>query len=287
MVDESIDISTMKHLIFYVTYIECGCVKTSYLGIVNIGDSGAANAYGDGECATQCMTIDKLVNKVAAYFSKSSKRLAQLMEIEMEHDYTKLKLQRIQDTRWLSRGGAFSKFCECLELVAELFKRSGKLQLYNKLKTLKNMYVLHFLADVLQVMSSLNQKFQEKLIDITMVGPLCRETIVKLNQYYISDEIDLNGNPIDGRSYPHILDGGSKDGFLHALRASIKGDAYRTMQLIRSEDGSDLQGAVQFQISFTSTLIAAIRQRLQDIGILSKMQVLALVNLPILVKENK
>ncbi|EFJ05273.1 hypothetical protein SELMODRAFT_431729 [Selaginella moellendorffii] len=25
-----------------------------------------------------------------------------------------------------------------------------------------------------------------------MVGPLCRETIVKLNQYYISDEIDLN-----------------------------------------------------------------------------------------------
>ncbi|EFJ15476.1 hypothetical protein SELMODRAFT_422814 [Selaginella moellendorffii] len=192
-------------------------LMTSYLGIVNIGDSGAASifncisdmlkqwnldmqrfigfgsdgcnvmadAYGDGECATQCMTIDKLVNKV---------------------------------------------------------------------------------------MSSLNQKFQEKLIDITMVGPLCRETIVKLNKYYISDEIDLNGNPMDNKSYPCIPDGGSKDGFLHALRVSVKGDAYKTMQLIRSEDGSDLQEAMQFQISFTFALIANIRQRLQDTGILSKMQ---------------
>ncbi|EFJ22024.1 hypothetical protein SELMODRAFT_416985 [Selaginella moellendorffii] len=117
------------------------------------------DAYGDGECATQCMEIDKLVNKIA----------------------TSAKAQK----------------------VAELFKRSSKLQLYNKLRTLKNMYVLHFLADILQVISSLNQKFQEKLIDITMVGPLCQETIVKLNQYYINDEIDLNGNPMDSRSYIH------------------------------------------------------------------------------------
>ncbi|EFJ35933.1 hypothetical protein SELMODRAFT_404278 [Selaginella moellendorffii] len=113
-VDESTDISIMKHLIFYVIYI----MKMNYLGIVSIDDSGVASFGSDG--------------------------------------------------------------CNVMAGSSNLLQQK------------------------------LKKKFQEKLIDITIVGPLCQETIMKLNQYYISDEIDLNGNLMDSKSYPYIPDGGRK-----------------------------------------------------------------------------
>ncbi|EFJ08511.1 hypothetical protein SELMODRAFT_428911 [Selaginella moellendorffii] len=217
MLDESTDINTSKHLIFYVTYIHDARVLTSYLGLSMVNNSFAEVIFNTTIASLQDWGLDmsrkqdrgcsKVVNKVASFLSRSSSRLQQLQALQDELDFKVLKVLQIQQTRWLSRGGAITRMCECLEPLLKFFKDGRTTQtrkLYDRLRSFKFLYALHFLGDILAV-------------------------------------VDLNGFQLDSRGYPIIPDGGGRNGPLDELRSSIKGNEYRDVEMIRSIHGEDLE----------------------------------------------
>ncbi|XP_024522352.1 uncharacterized protein LOC9646126 [Selaginella moellendorffii] len=240
-----------------------------------------------------CDEVDQVVNKVASFFSRSSSRLQQLQALQDELDFKVLKVLRIQQTRWLSRGGAITRMCECLEPLLKFFKDGRTTQtrkLYDRLRSFKFLYALHFLGDILAVVNQLNLEFQAQTMDVTSVAPLCKATMAKIQVYYLDKQVDLNGFQLDSRGYPIIPDGGRRNGPLDELRSSVKGNEYRDVEMIRSIHGEDLEEVLEFQKNFGTSLLEGIRTRLQDseaTGILSKFHFLAPINLPSSVRELK
>ncbi|MCO5582165.1 hypothetical protein L7F22_036055 [Adiantum nelumboides] len=232
-------------------------------------------------------TIDTLVNNVASFFSRSSSRQGVLRAFEKELDYGTLRTEAVVATRWLSRHGAIAKLCDILEPVLMVFQRED-VGLFNKLREFEMIYCLHFLADILQIMTSLSLDFQKTQLDVTMVHGICLAAVTEIEVCFSeSGTPDLNGYPVDSKGYPVIPDYGTDSGALSALRGAVKGTSYRGVQMIRDEEGEDLRRALEFQYAFSASLIDTLKKRMGEQSVLFNMKVLCPNSLPLASRDIK
>ena len=64
--------------------------------------------------------------------------------------------------------------------------------LYDKLKEFKFIYVLYFLADILQMFDKLSKIFQCELVDISCLGSIVKSEIATIRMCFFVDVCDLN-----------------------------------------------------------------------------------------------
>lgn len=78
--------------------------------------------------------------------------------------------------------------------------------------------------------------------------------VATINLEFIDDPmIDMNSNSLYGQNYPILPDYGSSNRYLAALRSALKGKSYRSVDICRDINGSDLSEAI-FKRNFLSLL---------------------------------
>ncbi|MCO5594402.1 hypothetical protein L7F22_048432 [Adiantum nelumboides] len=274
MMDESTDIATCQHMIVYASFIEDSDLVTVFLGLLEVAEGtfehlheSASNAYAQ--------YIDQIVNEIASTFSKSSIRSAKLADLEAEFGCAMLQMSRIHKVRWLSRSMCVHKVCESLEALL-VFLKEKKSSLFDKVKDFQFVYSLHFMADILQRLAMLSKIFQNAFVDITaVVGLIEAEMRLITSQFIEVPIVDVNAFVLDGLDYPMIPDYGPRNGQLAALRASIRGNMYRSVELERAKCGKDMDAAISFQKQFSQFIVANLRQRFPDMGLLSSFKALS------------
>ncbi|MCO5611068.1 hypothetical protein L7F22_065318 [Adiantum nelumboides] len=170
--------------------------------------------------------VDQLINAIANHFSSSSHRMENLKEIQEELDCEVLKMQRIFEIRWLSRHACVAKICKSLDALLVALAKDRQ-DLYNVLCTFECIYVLHFLADILEKVSDLSKRFQKDYVDVTTIHGIVQSTILCIKDDYLEERnVDLNASQKGVGDFPIMPEYGSENGFLHALRSSLRGDMF-------------------------------------------------------------
>lgn len=110
-----------------------------------------------------------------------------MQTLQKELSDSQKTLKRFHETRWLSRWQAITSLCDSLESVLVYFydtpasKDDGTSPiLFNKLRSFKIIYVLHFLADILHSLSLLSRIFQHKFVDVSCIGSLIKTEIAQI-----------------------------------------------------------------------------------------------------------
>ena len=92
---------------------------------------------------------------------------------------------------WLSKFQDVTTLCDSLEYVLVYLRDSCSSPsvdktyvLYDKLREFKFIYVLHFLADILQMFGKLSKIFQCKLVDISCLGSIVKTKIATIRMYF-------------------------------------------------------------------------------------------------------
>ncbi|MCO5566285.1 hypothetical protein L7F22_019961 [Adiantum nelumboides] len=138
------------------------------------------------------------------------------------------------------------------------------------------MYCLHFMADILQRLATLSKIFQSTFNDVTVVTGLIEAEMRLITMQFVDvPVVDVNASILDRLEYPIIPDYGPRSGQLAALRASIQDNMYRSVEIRREKSGKDLELAVAFQMQFSQFIIANLRERFLDIGLLECFKALS------------
>ncbi|MCO5565151.1 hypothetical protein L7F22_018824 [Adiantum nelumboides] len=224
--------------------------------------------------------LDACMNSLASLFSRSALRTKALENLQVELNGSVLHLTRIHAVRWLSRQIVVKKVCESLEAILT-YTKTENATLFEKLANFQFMYNLHFMSDVLDRLGMLSKVFQSDFVDVSAVASFIDLEIRALEMFFIEDPVvDINASTHDRYSY-HIIPGyGPIDGQLHALRTSIRGDQYRSIQISRKEDGSDLESCIVFQKAFVNCIIENLRQRFSDNGVMGCFKSIAPCSFP-------
>jgi hypothetical protein len=125
-------------------------------------------AGGASDSLPFAVELDKLVNAIAAVFSRSAKKLAVLQELEEELELPTLVPTRIFAVRWLSRNECIKKLCRVLPAVIA-FMREEDPSTYKLLCSYQVLFGLHFLADETSTLSRLSKAFQYDHVDMTAI----------------------------------------------------------------------------------------------------------------------
>jgi len=124
----------------------------------------------------------------------------------------KITMKRYHKIRWLSTRQVVSTLCDSLEFILCLFcdvkekKDVGQEKLiFAKLKQFKYIYILYFLADILHSWALLSKVFQNKFVDVTIVGSIVRTYIVQIRMLFIVELTNLNASMFNEHSGYHII----------------------------------------------------------------------------------
>ena len=119
---------------------------------------------------------------LAGLFNKSSKKKSALQALQDELNDVQKTLKRYHKIRWLSRFQIVTILCDSLKIVLVHLRDSysspivdGTHVLYDNLKKFKFIYVLYFLADILQMFGKLSKIIQCKFLDISCVRVHCEK----------------------------------------------------------------------------------------------------------------
>ncbi|MCO5556941.1 hypothetical protein L7F22_010496 [Adiantum nelumboides] len=225
--------------------------------------------------------VDQLINAIANHFSSSSHRMENLKEIQEELDCEVLKMQRIFEIRWLSRHACVAKICKSLDALLVALAKDRQ-DLYNVLCTFECIYVLHFLADILEKVSDLSKRFQKDYVDVTTIHGIVQSTILCIKDDYLEERnVDLNASQKGVGDFPIMPEYGSENGFLHALRSSLRGDMFFGQKIMRDVEGGDLMRALQFQFAYAQKLCESLEKRFVDNSILRCLKIMVPAQHPI------
>lgn len=159
-----------------------------------------------------CMVLPRapedLLRQVYSYLSGSSKRCAQLEEMQDYFNVDKKKILRAASTRWLSLHKCVDRILENWEVLRDYFRvavSEDKLKsaeiILKELENLCTKAYLLFLKYVLNYFNSLNALFQAKKPLIHELHTECRKLFLRIGQNFIKpDKLHENVNV---RS-PHI-----------------------------------------------------------------------------------
>ncbi|XP_052222893.1 zinc finger protein 862-like [Dreissena polymorpha] len=109
--------------------------------------------------------VQEILNSVYKYFSLSPKNTAMLEAIQKMTPGQAGKFKEVFHTRWLSFHGSVEAMIQNFSSLVSVFlqEKSGKaLSFYKPITCYKFLYVVHFLADVLQPLAVLSKSFRNR-----------------------------------------------------------------------------------------------------------------------------
>ncbi|CAI7738942.1 unnamed protein product [Closterium sp. NIES-53] len=109
--------------------------------------------------------IDSQIRKTAEHIGRSSISRDAFMQLQDVVMKTQLEVQGIFDVRWLSRGDAVARFCVVLPILLWLWHDEDQAA-YKTGTSFKFQFMLFFLADVLEMLNTLNMAFQRLVVSL-------------------------------------------------------------------------------------------------------------------------
>ena len=249
----------------------------------------ALQAASTKPCDVMSSKVDDLLNSLAAHFKKSNKRKSCLLKLQEELFDSKKVLKRFIKIRWLLRWQVVTSLCDSLESVLTYLrdtlrkKKNEKefSELYEKLRDFKMLYCLHFLADILHCLSILSKLFQAKFVDISSVGSVIKTEITQIRMLFLDEQTDLNAVMFNEDTQYHVLpEFGPFGGYMRCFATQIRGFRFLSVDMVRDQQGRDLEEALTFQKQFSETMILALESRFEDNDIISAFKVLNPINMP-------
>ncbi|CAI7806763.1 unnamed protein product [Closterium sp. NIES-53] len=180
--DESTDHIHGKHLIIYVTYLKNRAVVNEFLTLITENRADAAS----------------LSSAVVQYLTGIGVDLQKVTGIATDG----ASVMGIHTVRWLSRGEAVARLLEVLPAAIVVLK-DYKPDLYEVVTSFKFHLLLRFLADILWELNHLNQRFQQRQIDVTLVAHIVEQTRMRLKARYLSR---APGHTFGSREYMTLPD---------------------------------------------------------------------------------
>ncbi|KAI5075701.1 hypothetical protein GOP47_0009777 [Adiantum capillus-veneris] len=133
--------------------------------------------------------VDKVARKLYEWASRSAKRRLSLAEVVKDFNLGrngKLKLLKMHDVRWLSKGQVMIRIVRLMPALLNVLK-AEEADLYAYLTNYKIEFLLHFFADVLGELNVLSCKLQEDHIDIFAIGNHLKASIESLQMAFLGN----------------------------------------------------------------------------------------------------
>ena len=211
---------------------------------------------------TYAKHFDGLINSIVNYFSSSSNRMEELKIVQEELDCEVIKMQCIFEVRWLSRHGCLAKIFKSMDALLCLLAKE-RMDLHAIRSTFECIYAMHFLVDILQKLTYLSLRFQRDYVDVSTIhGTVISPILCIKDEYLIERKLDLNACQKGIGEYPIIPNYGADNGFLYALRCSLKGDMFFGQKVVRDVEGKDLANVLEFQFTYAKKFTIALRSAL-------------------------
>ncbi|CAI5489075.1 unnamed protein product [Closterium sp. Naga37s-1] len=145
----------------------------------------ALAAKDAAEAVPELSMVDEVVHAFSNILRRSGVKYQKFQNQQQVFCKTNLEAQGIFDARWLSRGEALERLLDVLPTAIVLLKEYRQ-DLYEVVTSFKFHWLLRFLVDVLSELNTLNFRFQQRKIDITLVGRLVEQTRMRLKARYNS-----------------------------------------------------------------------------------------------------
>ncbi|CAI5490053.1 unnamed protein product [Closterium sp. Naga37s-1] len=155
--------------------------------------------------------IDYVLKELAKYLGRSQPSHNDFQELQEVFCKTNLELQGIHSVRWLSRGDAITRLVRVLPAVIVLLWEWED-DFYHIVTSVKFNVYLYYLADMLELLNSLNLEFQRREVDMTSVQSTVRRTLITIRTRYI----ECSGDDFGGGPQLHL------GAFLARLKKSPK-----------------------------------------------------------------
>ena len=111
--------------------------------------------------------------------------------------------------------------------------------------------MFYFLVDILHVLFILSRLFQNKFVNIIIIGSVVKTDIVQIRMLFIEETTDLNSETFNEQTGYHvILEFGLQRGYLKRLLNKIRGGKFHKVKMIRNRTEQDLMDEVAFQKHF-------------------------------------
>ncbi|CAI5522498.1 unnamed protein product [Closterium sp. Naga37s-1] len=143
----------------------------------------ALAARDAADAVPELRMVDDVVRAFAEHIGRSSVHYQKFHNLQHIFCQTNLEAQGIHDVRWLSRGEAVNRLLEVLPAAVVVLKEY-KAELYEVVTSFRFQWLIRFLADVLWELNHLNQRFQQRQIDVTLVAHIVQQTRLRLKTRY-------------------------------------------------------------------------------------------------------
>ncbi|CAI5499276.1 unnamed protein product [Closterium sp. Naga37s-1] len=213
--------------------------------------------------------IDSHIRKTAEHIGRSSISRDAFMQLQDVVMKTQLEVQGIFNVRWLSRRDAVARFCEVLPILLWLWHKEDKAA-YKIGTSFKFQFMLFFLADVLEMLNTLNMAFQRLVVDIGEVKLLVDKLKLKPAQRYVENRADY-GTPKSKHLHAFLEKHSSPDKREITIRGlDNQGNACTVSDKLHEDPigagmGTDLESCIKLGQQFAQELIAKLDFRLGDL----------------------
>ncbi|CAI5498403.1 unnamed protein product [Closterium sp. Naga37s-1] len=145
----------------------------------------ALAARDAADAVPELRMVDDVVRAFAEHIGRSNVHCQKFKNLQQILCQTNLEAQGIHSVRWLSGGEAVNWLLEVLPAAIVVLKEYKK-ELYEVVTSFKFHWLLQFLADVLWELNHLNQRFQQRQIDVTLVAHIVQQTRMRLKSRYFN-----------------------------------------------------------------------------------------------------
>ncbi|GAQ93343.1 hypothetical protein KFL_014550010, partial [Klebsormidium nitens] len=217
---------------------------------LNLAAGGAADSL------PFAVELDKLVNAIAAVFSRSAKKLGALRELEEELGLPDLVPTRIFAVRWLSRNECLKKLCRVLPAVVGFMQQEDPAA-YKQLCSFRVLHGLHMLADATSTLARLSKAFQGDHVDLTAIQGLVEGAKVEL----VEDFAGANGPA------------GPLGGFLAKFLEGLEGQESREERTAREQQRQEVANRMGAELPDLERNMEIARNVLRQGGAINFMEV--------------
>ncbi|CAI7761987.1 unnamed protein product, partial [Closterium sp. NIES-54] len=137
------------------------------------------------EAVPELNMIDDVVRAFSELIGRSGVQCQKFQNLQRVYCKMNLEAQGMHTVRWLSRGEAVARLLEVLPAAIVVLK-NYKPDLYEVVTSFKFHWLLRFLVDILWELNHLNQRFQQRQIDVTLVAHIVEQTRMRLKARYLS-----------------------------------------------------------------------------------------------------
>ncbi|MCO5547158.1 hypothetical protein L7F22_000601 [Adiantum nelumboides] len=297
MMDESTDIGQVQHMIVVVNFMKDLEPVTAFLGLLEIQKGTSSHLYDSCKFFMTQLGLDSTKMACLGTDGASSmigRKNGLGVRLQRDSPYmTRVHCIAHRASLCLANAVKDSPYAQEIDHlindIAATFSRSAQRshQLKDletespKLKEFQLIYSIHFMADILDRLAILSKTFQSSFVDIASVVGIVEAEIRFIRMHFIEDpHVELNSLIYDSRGYHIIPDYGPLGGQLAGLRASIHGNTFRSVDVERMVDGSDLEKAIVFQKEFCNLVIDNLLERFPDKDLVGCFKALAPCSFP-------